>query len=343
MKEITTDVAIVGSGGAGLRAAIEAHDNGANVLVLSKSMHRKAHTVMAEGGIAAALGNMDKGDNWRVHANDTLKDGIFLGNRTMIETMAKEGPERIMELEHWGCIFDRKKDGKIHQRPFGAHTYDRVCHIGDRTGLEIIQTLADQVRKRKIPYVEEVVVTNLLTSNKRVTGITAVDMKTGEFVIVNCKAVIFCTGGYARIYKNTTNPWECTGDGYAIAYQHGVELIDMEMLQFHPTGMIWPQSARGLLVTESVRGDGGVLLNTNNERFMKKYDPERMELSARDVVARANYTEIKEGRGTERGGVYLDITHKSKDYLNKRLPKMIQQFEDFANVDIRKEKMEVAP
>jgi len=343
MKEIQTDVVIVGSGGAGLRAAIEASDNGAKVLVVSKSMHRKAHTVMAEGGIAAPLGNVDKNDNWKVHANDTLEDGLFIGNMKMIEILCKDAKERILELENWGAIFDRTDDGLIHQRPFGAHSCARVCHIGDRTGLEIIQTLSDQVRKREIPYLEETVITNILKDGNKVAGIALIDMKSGDFIVVKAKAVILATGGYARIYKTTTNPWESTGDGYAIAYNNGIELWDMEMVQFHPTGMIFPESAKGLLVTEGVRGDGGILTNIDGERFMKKYDPKRMDLSARDIVTRAIFNEVKEGRGTKRGGVYLDISHKPKDYVINKLPKMVQQFKDFASIDITKEKMEVAP
>jgi len=337
------DVVIVGSGGAGLRAAIEAHDNGAKVLIISKSMHRKAHTVMAEGGIAAPLGNADSRDNWQEHANNTLDDGIFIGNRQMIEFMCKEAKERIMELELWGAIFDRDENGKIHQRPFGAHTYPRVCHVGDRTGLEIIQTLADQVRKRNIPYLEETTMTNILADGKNITGLTVIEMTKGIFTVIKAKTIIIATGGYARIYQASTNPWECTGDGYAQAYNHGVELLDMEMIQIHPTCMIFPESARGLLVTEGVRGDGGILTNAKGERFMKKYDAKRMELSARDIVTRACYFEVKNGRGTERGGVYLDISHKEPSYIQNKLPKMVQQFKDFQGIDITKEKMEVFP
>ena len=344
MKTIAQkDVVIIGSGGAGLRAAIAAHDAGASVLVISKTMHRKSHTVMAEGGIAAALGNVDKKDNWKVHAKDTYEDGLTIGNRKMIEMYAKEAPERLLELDNWGAVFDRTEEGYISQRAFGAHTYKRVCHVEDRTGLEIVQTLADQCRKRKVEYLEEFVVTNLLVQDKKVVGLTGVDMQKGRFGVISAKAVILCTGGYARIYNITTNPWDCTGDGYAFAYNHGVELMDMEMVQFHPTGMVFPESAKGILVTESVRGDGGLLTNSKGERFMEKYDKERMELSARDVVARANHQEIIEGKGSEHGGVYLDISHKPKDYILKKLPKMVSQFKDFANVDITSGPMEVAP
>ncbi len=343
MKEYEFDIVIIGSGGAGLRAAIEAHDQGAKAVILSKSMHRKAHTVMAEGGISAPLGNLDPEDNWKIYAQDTYEEGVYIGNKKMIEILANEAADRVLELDNWGAIFDRTGDGKVIQRPFGAHTYRRVCHVGDRTGLEIIQTLADQCRKRNIPYMEEVVMTNLLAKNNYVNGVTCVDMKTGDFFVIKTKAVILATGGYARIYKRTTNPWESTGDGYAIAFNNCVELMDMEMVQFHPTGMIWPESAEGLLVTESVRGEGGILVNAKGERFMQKYDEKRLDLSARDIVARAIYNEIIDGRGTERGGVYLDITHKPADYIKFKLPKMVQQFKDFANLDITKEKMEVAP
>lgn len=342
MQTIKTDVAIVGTGGAGLRAALEASSSGAKVLMISKSLHRKSHTVMAEGGIAAPLGNVDPQDNWKIYANDTLRDGVWIGNRKMIEILAQEAKEIILELEQWGAIFDRTKEGRIMQRAFGGHSYRRVCHIGDRTGLEIVQTLADQCRKNGVEYVEEVVITDLLTQQGRLAGVFGINMKTGEPIIVRCKALIIATGGYARVYKRGTNPWESTGDGCGLAYRKGIELVDMEMVQFHPTGMVHPESAAGILVTESVRGEGGLLLNAKGERFMPKYH-KQAELAPRDIVSRAIYNEVKAGRGTPRGAVWLDISHKPADFIKLKLPKMVQQFRDFAGVDITKEKMEVAP
>jgi len=315
---VTTDLLIIGSGGAGLRAAISAHDAGVGVLILGRSLRGKAHTVMAEGGINAALGNLDPEDNWIVHAADTLLEGEFLSSPLMGELLAKEAPDRIMELEHWGAVFDRTPEGKIMQRPFGAHTYRRTCHVGDRTGLEILQTLLEQIRKRKLECLEETVVTSLLTDEAQIVGATAVDLCSGEFYLFKCKAVMLATGGFARVYTNTSNPGESYGAGPAMAYRVGAELMDMEMIQFHPTGMIWPDSAKGILVTEAVRGEGGILKNINGERFMSKYDPKRLELSARDIVARANFTEIKEGRGTAHGGVYLDISHKPAAFTKKK-------------------------
>lgn len=337
------DVLIIGAGGAGLRAAIEAHDNGASVLVVTKTLLGKAHTVMAEGGINAALGNVDVQDSWQAHFKDTMTEGQMLSDYRMAEILVKEAPERILELERWGAVFDRTADGKIDQRFFGAHTYRRACHTGDRIGLEILRTLQDQVTCRNIRIMQETVVTSLLEDSGTVSGVAAVHVPTGEFFVIKCKSIILTTGGCGRLFKVTTNSLEATGDGYALALKAGAELQDMEMIQFHPTGMVYPESARGMLVTEGVRAEGGILTNANGYRFMKDYDQKRMELSARDVVARAIFMEIEKGNGTKHGGVYLDITHRDRDYILKKLPRMHDQFLAYADVDIAEEKMEVAP
>ncbi|MFQ5761982.1 MAG: FAD-binding protein [Candidatus Bathyarchaeia archaeon] len=338
------DVLVIGAGGAGLRAAIEAHDLGTSVIVICKSLLGKAHTVMAEGGISAALGNMNPADSWQVHFADTIREGQHLGNYRMAEIFAKEAPEVVHELEHWGALFDRLPDGRIMQRPFGAHSYPRLCHVGDRTGLELIRTLQDQVLLRNVEILNEATVTSLLMNDDgSVAGAVILRIPTGTFVAVRAKAVILATGGGGRVYKVTSNSWESTGDGLTLAYNVGAELMDMEMVQFHPTGMVWPPGAKGILVTEAVRGEGGILLNVNDERFMSNYSPKRMELSARDVVARAIHAEITAGKSTEHGGVYLDIRHKGADHIKRKLPSMYSQFLEFAHIDITKEKMEVAP
>jgi len=347
VRTVPVEVLVIGSGGAGLRAAIAAHDAGAQVTVLGRTLQGKAHTVMAEGGINAALGDLDPEDSWIVHAADTLKEGEFLSHPEIAERLARDAPERLFELERWGAVFDRTPDGRIMQRPFGAHTYRRTCHVGDRTGLELVQTLLAQVRKRGIDIQEEIVITSLLTSGsgsgKRAIGATAVNLKTGEFYCYLARAVVLASGGYARVYKITSSPGENFGHGPAMAYRAGAELMDMEMVQFHPTGMTWPETAMGILVTEAVRGEGGVLKNSKGERFMTRYDAKRMELSARDIVARAIYTEVKEGRGTPRGAVYLDISHKPAPFIRKKLAKMVKMMQDFQGVDITKEPMEIAP
>ncbi len=328
-----------------MRAAIEAFDRGAKVMLVCKSLLGKAHTVMAEGGIAASLGNVDPEDNWKVHFSDTIVEGQFINNWKMAEIFAKEAPDRVIELEHYGALFDRTPDGKIMQRPFGAHTYRRLCYVGDRTGLELIRTLEDQVIKRNIPYIDETVIARVFKDEAAgaVSGALGIRIRTGEIMLFKCKAVVLATGGCGRVYSVTSNSWESTGDGLSLAYRAGAELMDMEMIQFHPTGMIYPAGVRGLLVTEAVRGEGGILLNVKGERFMEKYDPKRKDLSARDVVARAIYSEIMAGRGTPNGAVYLDIRQRGSDYIKKKLPSMYFQFLEFAGVDITKEKMEVAP
>ncbi len=342
---IECDVLIVGAGGAGMRAAIELYDKGSRVMIACKSLLGKAHTVMAEGGIAASLGNVDPDDNWKVHFSDTVVEGQSINNWKMAEIFAKEAPDRVLELEKYGFLFDRTPDGKISQRPFGAHSYRRLCHIGDRTGLELIRTLEDQVLKRNIQYVDEVEITNIFVDSSKlaVSGAMGIRLRSGQLLLFKCKAVVLATGGCGKVYSVTSNSWESTGDGVSLAYRAGAELMDMEMIQFHPTGMIYPAGVRGLLITEAVRGEGGILTNINGERFMEKYDPKRLELSARDVVARSIYTEIKAGRGTPNGAVYLDVTHRGEAYIKKKLPSMYSQFMEFANIDITKQKMEVAP
>jgi succinate dehydrogenase / fumarate reductase, flavoprotein subunit len=338
------DVLIIGAGGAGLRAAIAAVEKGLSVGIVTKSLLGKAHTVMAEGGIAAAVGNVDPNDSWRQHFIDTLKSGKFLNNWRMAEIFTKEAPERVIELEQWGALFNRTPRGRISQRPFGGHTYRRLCHVGDRTGLEMIRTLQEKVLTTDAPVYMETTVTKLFKDGSgRVVGALAYTRESGKFVHFKVKAVIMATGGWGRIYKVTSNSWEGTGDGCVLAYDAGAELVDMEMVQFHPTGMVWPPGVRGILVTEGVRGEGGILRNADGERYMERYDPEKMERSTRDVVARANYTEVTEGRGSEHGGVYLDITHLGYDRIIKKLPTMHEQFLKLADIDIAREPMEVFP
>ncbi|MCL4329550.1 MAG: FAD-binding protein [Candidatus Thermoplasmatota archaeon] len=342
-SKVESDVLIIGAGGAGLRAAIEASENKKSVVIVSKSILGKAHTVMAEGGMAASLGNVDKQDSWKVHFADTYIEGVYINNWKMVEIFSKEAADRVYELERFGALFDRTADGKILQRAFGAHTYRRLCHVGDKTGLELIRTLEDKVLHTDTRILDEVVVTKIVTEDGKVKGAIGFSMREGRFYVFQCKALIIATGGLGRLFKVTSNSWESTGDGLAIAFRAGAELRDMEMVQFHPTGMVWPPSVRGLLVTEGVRGEGGILLNKEGERFMLRYSPKKKELDARDVVARCIYREITEGRGTEHGAVYLDITHKGYKFIMDKLPSMYNQFKDFAGVDISKEKMEVAP
>jgi len=297
---------------------------------------------MAEGGVNAALGNVDPQDNWEIHFKDTVTGGAWINNQKLVEILAKEGPERIFDLEEYGAVFDRTPEGKIAQRPFGKQSYRRTCYASDRTGHELMATLVEEVRRRDIDVMEEVFVTNLLMANNIVVGAVGIEYKTGDFLVFKSKATVLAAGGTGRIYKITSNAAQDTGDGYAMGYRAGASLIDMEMFQFHPTGMLTPESVRGVLVTEAVRGEGGVLTNKNNERFMKRYDPQNLELAARDVVARAIATEILEGRGTSRGGVYLNVSHVDPHIIEERLKTMLRQFLD-TGVDIRKEPMEVAP
>ena len=337
------DVLIIGAGGAGLRAAIEALAQGATVGVVCKSLLGKAHTVMAEGGIAAAMANVDAADDWRTHFGDTMRGGKFLSNWRMAQLHAQEAPERVRELEQWGALFDRTSDGEILQRAFGGHTFKRLCHVGDRTGLEMIRTLQDRGVHLGIDVYMECAVTRLLKDGERVAGAFGYWREQGRFVVFKAKSVIMATGGIGKAWRITSNSWEYTGDGMALAYDAGAELLDMEFVQFHPTGMVWPPGVQGILVTEAVRGEGGILRNARGERFMERYDPQKMELSTRDVVARAIYTEVREGRGTEHGGAYLDISHKPAEYVKRKLPSMYHQFRELADVDITKGPMEVGP
>jgi succinate dehydrogenase / fumarate reductase flavoprotein subunit len=370
----THDVVVVGAGGAGLRAAIEASAKGANVGLVCKSLLGKAHTVMAEGGVAAALANVDERDNWQVHFRDTMIGGKMLNNWRMVQIHAQEAPECVKELEYWGAVFDRTKDGKILQRAFGGHTYKRLCHVGDRTGLEMIRTLQDHSVHQGISVYMECTITKLLKDGDRIAGAFGYFRETGKYVLFKAKAVVLATGGVGRAFPVTSNSWEYTADGQALAYEAGADLIDMEFVQFHPTGMVWPPGVRGLLVTEAVRGEGGILRNSKQERFMFKYLPEATradyaadeeearkwlddtlagklktqwkrppELSTRDNVARAIYTEVKEGRGSPHGGVFLDIAYQPAERVKKKLPSMYHQFKDLAEVDITKVPMEVGP
>lgn len=349
------DVLIIGGGSAGLRAAIAAHDAGVNVFVVSRSKRGDPHTTLARGGINAALGTMDPEDNWMVHASDTLREGEFIADYEKVEVLCKSAPNAIMELVNWGARFHREKDGRLTQRFFGAHTYRRTVFYGDWTGQEIIRVLMEQVNQRKIKIIDNVYITKLLKSDidddgnnnkeeEEVTGAFGIDIENKEFVRFESKSLILAAGGYTRVYPvSSSRIFENFGEGVALAYDAGADLVDMEMVQFHPTGMVWPEKAVGVLATEAIRGEGGILLNSKGERFMKNYDPERMELAPRDVVARAIYNEIISGRGTEHGGVWLDITHLKKEVIQDRLPTMYEQFLELDGIDISKEKMEVAP
>ncbi len=368
------DVLVIGAGGAGLRAAIEASANGVRVGVVTKSLLGKAHTVMAEGGIAAALANVDERDNWKVHFADTMRGGQYLNNWRMAELHAKEAPDRVRELEAWGALFDRTKDGRILQRNFGGHRYPRLAHVGDRTGLEMIRTLQDHGIHLGMEVHMEATVLTLLTDDGRIAGAFGYERERGRFLLFRAKAVVLATGGIGRAFKITSNSWEYTGDGHALAYDAGASLMDMEFVQFHPTGMIWPPSVRGILVTEGVRGEGGVLKNKEGRRFMFEDIPENYraqtadnedegwrytqgdrnarrppELLTRDHVARCIMTEVREGRGSPHGGVFLDIAWikerlpKAAEHIKRKLPSMYHQFKQLADIDITEEPMEVGP
>jgi succinate dehydrogenase flavoprotein subunit len=368
------DVLVIGAGGAGLRAAIEASAAGASVGLVCKSLLGKAHTVMAEGGIAAALANVDDRDNWRVHFSDTMRGGQYVNNWRMAELHAKEAPDRVRELEAWGALFDRTPDGRILQRNFGGHRYPRLAHVGDRTGLEMIRTLQDHGIHMGIDVHMECTVTRLLLDGDRVVGAFGYERERGRFKLFHARAVVLATGGIGRAYKITSNSWEYTGDGHTLAYEAGAELIDMEFVQFHPTGMVWPPSVRGILVTEGVRGEGGVLKNSQGRRFMFDDIPELYraqtasdedegwrytqgdksarrppELLTRDHVSRCIVREIKEGRGSPHGGVFLDISWikqripNAAEHIRKKLPSMYHQFKQLADIDITQEPMEVGP
>jgi succinate dehydrogenase / fumarate reductase flavoprotein subunit len=368
------DVLVIGAGGAGLRAAIEASSAGVKVGLICKSLLGKAHTVMAEGGVAAALANVDDRDSWKVHFADTMRGGQYVNNWRMAELHAKEAPDRVRELEAWGAVFDRTKDGRILQRNFGGHRYPRLAHVGDRTGLELIRTLQDYGIHRGIDVHMEFTVVSLLVSDGRAAGIVGYERERGRFKVFSAGAVVLATGGAGRAYKITSNSWEGTGDGHALAYQAGAELMDMEFIQFHPTGMIWPPSVQGILVTEGVRGEGGILVNKEGRRFMFDDIPEPYrnqtadneeegwrytqgdksarrppELLTRDHVARCIMREVKAGRGSPHGGVYLDIAWIKKKlsgaeaHIKRKLPSMYHQFKELGDIDITKEPMEVGP
>jgi succinate dehydrogenase / fumarate reductase flavoprotein subunit len=367
------DVIVIGAGGAGLRAAIEVSAKGCTVGLVCKSLLGKAHTVMAEGGIAAALAHVDPQDGWQTHFKDTMKGGSFLNHWRMAQLHAQEAPDRVRELEEWGALFDRTPDGRILQRAFGGHTWKRLAHVGDRTGLEMIRALQDRGVHQGFDVYMEYTVTKLLTDGGRIAGALAYHRPTGKFSLFRCRAVVIATGGVGKAYRVTSNSWEYTGDGQSLAYLAGAELIDMEFLQFHPTGMVWPPGVMGLLVTEGVRGEGGILRNSQGERFMWKYLPEARrheyaadeaearawleagvegkqtearrppELSTRDNVSRAIYTEVREGRGTPHGGAFLDISYMPAERVIKKLPSMYHQFMELADVDITKQPMEVGP
>ncbi|MBV9766814.1 MAG: fumarate reductase/succinate dehydrogenase flavoprotein subunit [Acidobacteriaceae bacterium] len=368
------DVLVIGAGGAGLRAAIEASANGVRVGVVTKSLLGKAHTVMAEGGIAAVMANVDERDNWKVHFADTVRGGQYLNNWRMAELHAKEAPDRVRELEAWGALFDRTQDGRILQRNFGGHRYPRLAHVGDRTGLEMIRTLQDHGIHRGIEVHMESTVLSLLKDDGRISGAFGYERERGRFLLFRARAVVLATGGIGRAYKITSNSWEYTGDGHALAYDAGASLMDMEFVQFHPTGMVWPPSVRGILVTEGVRGEGGVLKNNQGRRFMFDDIPENYrsqtadnedegwrytqgdrnarrppELLTRDHVARCIVREVREGRGSAHDGVFLDIAWikdripNSAAHIKRKLPSMYHQFKQLADIDITEEPMEVGP
>lgn len=337
------DVLVIGSGGAGLRAAIEASANGLSVGLVCKSLLGKAHTVMAEGGVACAMGAVDHDDSWKTHFYDTMNGGKMMNSWRMAQLHAQQAPDRVRELQEWGALFDRTPNGDFLQRDFGGHQFRRLCHVGDRTGLEMIRTLQDKGVHMGIDVYMECAITRLIKEGDQIAGAFGYFRPDGRFVLYRAKAVILACGGIGRSYKVTSNSWECTGDGHALGYEAGAELIDMEFVQFHPTGMVYPPGVAGLLVTEAVRGEGGQLTNKLGERIMTKYDPDRMELSTRDVVARAIYTEVKEGRGTPHGGCFLDVSHKNAETVKRKLPSMYHQFMELANIDITKQPMEVGP
>jgi succinate dehydrogenase / fumarate reductase flavoprotein subunit len=382
LEKYSYDVIIVGAGGAGLRAAVEARESGLSVAIVCKSLFGKAHTVMAEGGAAASMGNVNENDSWKVHFRDTMRGGKFLNHFRMAELHAKEAPDRIWELEMWGALFDRTKEGKISQRNFGGHEYPRLAHVGDRTGLELIRTMQQRIvalqqkdraefgdAEKNLKVFAEVTITEILKENGKIAGAYGYRRETGQEILFEAPAVVIATGGVGKTFKITSNSWEGTGDGHALALKAGANLVDMEFLQFHPTGMVWPLSVKGILVTESVRGEGGILTNSLGERFMFKYIPDVFkdkyadneaeadrwyldqdnnrrppELLPRDEVARAINAEVKAGRGSEHGGVFLDVSKRiPADVIKKRLPSMWHQFYELAGVDITKEAMEVGP
>jgi len=340
---LSTPVLIIGAGGAGLRASIALAERGVDCLVLGKRSHGDAHTIWAAGGINASLGSLDPEDRWDIHAADTLKEGHFVNDPVAVEMLCRRAPERIRELAGWGMAFDRTKDGKINQRYFGAQSFRRTCFVGDRTGAALMETLVNKAKDLGVTYRENLYITDLATSEGRTTGAIGFDIDRGVPVAIEADAVVLAAGGHTSLYRRSSSrDDENTGDAQALAFRAGVPLRDMEFVQFHPTGKVRPKSEAGHLVTEAVRGEGGRLYNSEGERFMERYSPKQMELDARDVVARANYNEIQQGRGTERGGVYLDISHRDASYIRERLPRMVEEFAEHG-VDITKEPMEVSP
>ena len=339
IKTISTDVLIIGSGGAGSRAAIEVDESGLKATIVSKGLSfRSGCTGMAEGGYNAVFKTVDKDDSIEAHMKDTLKGGSYLNDKKLVEILVNESPKRLIDLENFGALFDRQESGQINQRPFGGQTYRRTCYQGDRTGAELLNALKEEIIKRDIECIEEVMITSLVTDGNQVIGATGLDLNDSSLIYFKAKSVILASGGAGQLFPVTSNTFQKNGDGFAIAYRAGANLIDMEQIQFHPTGMVTPESKKGVLVTEAVRAEGG----KDGERFMSKYDPEKMELATRDVVARSIYQEIIEGRGTENGGVYLDISHLDDDYIQEQLETMVLQFEN-VGVDIKNEPIEVAP
>ncbi|AMD16575.1 succinate dehydrogenase [Methanobrevibacter sp. YE315] len=343
IKTISTDVLIIGSGGAGSRAAIEVDDAGLKAIIVSKGLSfRSGCTGMAEGGYNAVFKTVDKDDSIEAHFNDTLKGGSYLNDKRLVEILVNESPKRLIDLENFGALFDRQESGQIDQRPFGGQTYRRTCYQGDRTGAELLNALKEEIIKRDIECIEEVMITSLVTDDDQVIGATGLNLKDSSLIYFKAKSVILASGGAGQLYPVTSNTFQKNGDGFAIAYRAGANLVDMEQIQFHPTGMVAPESKKGVLVTEAVRAEGGKLINKDGERFMSKYAPEKMELATRDVVARSIYQEIIEGKGTEQGGVYLDISHLDDDYIDEKLETMVLQFEN-VGVDIKHGPIEVAP
>ncbi len=343
IKTISTDVLIIGSGGAGSRAAIEVYDAGLKAIIVSKGLSfRSGCTGMAEGGYNAVFKTVDKDDSIEAHFNDTLKGGSYLNDKKLVDILVNESPKRLVDLENFGALFDRQESGQIDQRPFGGQSFRRTCYQGDRTGAELLNALKEEIIRRDIECIEEVMITSLVTDGDEVIGATGLDLKDSSLIYFKAKATILASGGAGQLYPVTSNTFQKNGDGYAISYRAGAQLVDMEQIQFHPTGMVAPESKKGVLVTEAVRAEGGKLINKDGERFMSKYAPEKMELATRDVVARSIYQEIIEGRGTEKGGVYLDISHLDDDYIDEKLETMVLQFEN-VGVDIKHGPIEVAP
>ncbi|MDO5861029.1 fumarate reductase (CoM/CoB) subunit TfrA [Methanobrevibacter sp.] len=343
IKTISTDVLIIGSGGAGSRAAIEVDDAGLKPLIVSKGLSfRSGCTGMAEGGYNAVFKTVDKEDSIEAHINDTLKGGSYLNDEKLVEILVNKSPKRLIDLENYGALFDRQESGEIDQRPFGGQSFRRTCYQGDRTGAELLNALKEEIIRRDIECIEEVMITSLVCEGTQVIGACGLNLKDSSLIYFQAKSTILASGGAGQLYPVTSNTFQKNGDGYAIAYKAGANLVDMEQIQFHPTGMVTPESKKGVLVTEAVRAEGGKLLNKDGERFMSKYAPEKMELATRDVVARSIYQEIIEGRGTEKGGVYLDISHLPDDVIDEKLETMVLQFEN-VGVDIKHEPIEVAP